>query len=469
MADKTTGEIKEKINQMRELLGMFPSTLSELVAEKELNAELNRLTTVWYDQQPFWKRPFSLFGAIPPEIPQPTEPEAPTQLWQLSDEQLGERFTDLSKEPYPPPQGRNWEVVSFDAQGLPAEPHWELTSVEETSELPFDPLAMTDMQRGQLDLSERQFAQRQAEFDWRKQQSADELGFQQMQSRDERSRQQQQGNLMTQLTQQRQIEAQFGRDTGVSERDFNIKQAEQFELWRERFQAELQGQPSRWLEREALQFQPNPFEQDPETQTEYLASLEAQEKQLEKAVKEADKIEKTYTVPAAAGASGARSVFGNTVQEQVSPGQVPGAVPQGIRDRSEIARTWLNSVRERIEDVELSAAFREEQRRARPGDFDTGEPQISGPRGVKTPAWLAQAVPGLGEFIPRTGNIGGAPPPGEIPSPQQWRGLGSSRQQELGAYWRFAGQDPQDLVSSMERMKPQSLRLGRTFRAAQQV
>ena len=83
-------------------------------------------------------------------------------------------------------------------------------------------------------------------------------------------------------------------------------------------------------------------------------------------------------------------------------------------------------------------------------------------KGTLTPSWLKTFSPGLGEYIPRTG----AAAEGITPSRQSFNRLAPSQRSMLAGYYERAGQNPADMLWSMDVQTPQTLRLGRTWKPA---
>ena len=325
---------------------------------------------------------------------------------------------------------------------------------------PFDPLAMTDYQQFLADQAQR-------EFQWGQQQDIEarrqwdiEAGQEIAAGWNERQRIE---NLQRNLGIQQIWQAGVGGgDARGWQAQIDAQMSERWKEWRNYFQREFGRDPDlNWIPLAQLEQMKNPYLREPDDDT-----LMGEIKILEEGVKSAKLAAKT-----------ARNIEKEYKDANMSLGQSLKGEIEGAKEQERYANTRLFQKQlERGRSVEGEWARNLEEynlthKTPRPGGF-VGSSNIwaeleEEPRerqGVAVPQFLQDIVPGLGAILP-TGNI----PKGEIPSPQSWRQLSPTQQKRVRGYWKYAEQPEEDIFASMERMKPQPLRLGRTWRAPQQV
>ena len=133
----------------------------------------------------------------------------------------------------------------------------------------------------------------------------------------------------------------------------------------------------------------------------------------------------------------------------------------------EAVRQWKDSAANRLNEADIKNA--ELYAYNYPGGVAREEaPTIEPQRGVESSEFLRERVPGLGAFIPGTGNIPGTAPKVRTPTMNWWRTTPQAQQRELAGYAQFTGEDFSDIYTRTQNMLPQRLTLGRNWRAVSQ-
>ena len=329
-------------------------------------------------------------------------------------------------------------------------------------EKPFDPFAMTDYEQWKAEQTER-------EFEWTKSQAKAEA------AESKRQWDIQAGQGIAAGWNERQRIENFQRNLGIQQiwqagagggdargwqAQIDAQMSERWKEWRNYFQREFGRDPDlNWIPLAQLEQMKNPYlrEPDDETLMGEINILEEGVKSAKAAAKTARNIEREYaTENKSLGQSLKGEIEGAKEQERFAETRL--FEKQLERGRS-VEGEWQRKMEAETGKTPLAGGFI-----GTSNIFAEAEPKRVEQQGVTVPQFLQDIVPGLGAILP-TGNI----PPSEIPSPQRWRGLVPSQQKQLTGYWKYAGQKPEDIFASMEMMKPQPLRLGRTWRAPQQT